>query len=153
MEIVPTREILEVPCDIVAPCALGAILNDATIPKLQCQVVAGAANNQLEDEARHGLALQERGILYAPDFVINAGGLINVYNELMTSYSRERALRMTRGIYLNLMRVFEISESQSVPTAVAADHMAEERITKIKALGPQHWGQQLRSRMHNHHHA
>jgi leucine dehydrogenase len=146
VEIVPPGEILEVPCDIVAPCALGAILNDETIPKLSCKVVAGASNNQLADEERHGRALHERGILYAPDFVINAGGLINVYNELMTSYNRERALRMTRGIYLNMMRVFEISRSESIPTSQAAGRVAEERIRKVTGLRSQHWGRMIRQR-------
>ena len=89
---------------------------------------------------RDGRALHEKGILYAPDFVINAGGLINFYNELSGEYNQERALRMTRGIYLNLMRVFEISKNKGVPTHVAADHMAEERIETIKKLGSRHWG-------------
>lgn len=143
VEIVPTAEILSVDCDIVAPCALGAVLNDSSIPALRCKVVAGAANNQLEDETRHGQALHDRGILYAPDFVINAGGLINVYNEL-TGYNRERAMRMTRGIFLNMMRVFQISRDQSVPTYVAADRVAEERIDKIKSMRAQHWGRTIR---------
>ncbi len=77
--------------------------------------------------------------------MINAGGLINVYNELTGDYNRERALRMTRGIYLNMMRVFEISEQrQSIPTSVAADRVAEERIAEIKALGARHWGRLIR---------
>jgi leucine dehydrogenase len=143
VEIVPPGEILTVDCDIVAPCALGAVLNDRTIPALRCKVVAGAANNQLENEGRHGQALHDRGILYAPDFVINAGGLINVYNEL-TGYNRERALRTTRGIYLNMMRVFQISRDQAIPTYVAADRVAEERIGKIKAMRAQHWGRTIR---------
>ena len=149
VEIVPPNEILAVPCDVVAPCALGASLNDETIPKLKAKIVAGAANNQLEDEERHGRALAERGILYAPDFVINAGGLINVYNELLTSYNRERAMRMTRGIYLNMMRVFEISRDETIAPSAAADRVAEERIRKVKGLRSQHWGrmiQQLRTR-------
>jgi len=143
VEIVGTDEILEVDCDILAPCALGAILNDESIPRLRCKVVAGAANNQLDDQDRDGLALHERNILYAPDFVINAGGLINVYNELAGDFNQERALRMTRGIYLNLMRVFEISKGQKVPTYVAGDRMAEERIDTIKKLGARHWGRFL----------
>ncbi len=145
MEIVPPEGILEVECDVFAPCALGAVLNPETIPRLRCRIVAGAANNQLADEERDGRALYERGILYAPDFVINAGGLINVYNEL-TGYNRERALRMTRGIYLNLMRVFEIAQRDGVPTHVAAHRVAEERIAKIKALGPQHWARTMLQR-------
>ncbi len=140
VEIVAPEEILEVDCDIVAPCALGAILNPDTIDKLRCAIIAGGANNQLLDEDRDGQALYERGILYAPDFVINAGGLINVYNELGGGYNRERALRMTRGIYLNLMRVFQISKEEGIPTSVAADRLAEERIATITKLGSRHWG-------------
>jgi leucine dehydrogenase len=140
VEIVAPERILETECDFLAPCALGAVLNPETIPKLRCQVVAGAANNQLDRPSRDGQALHERGILYAPDFVINAGGLINVYNELAGGYNRERALRMTRGIYLNLMRVFEISQAECAPTHVAADRMAEERIATVNRLGARHWG-------------
>ncbi|HYH44340.1 MAG TPA: Glu/Leu/Phe/Val dehydrogenase dimerization domain-containing protein [Thermoanaerobaculia bacterium] len=146
VEIVSAADILTVECDILAPCALGASLNDKTIPELRCTVVAGGANNQLADEERHGRELHERGILYAPDFVINAGGLINVYTELMSTYNRERALRLTRGIYLNLMRVFEISRTESIPTAQAAERVAEERIRKMAGLRPQHWDRLIRQR-------
>ncbi len=143
VEIVPPADILEVECDILAPCALGAILNQQSIPRLRCQIVAGAANNQLDDEDRDGQALDGRGILYAPDFVINAGGLINVYNEITGDYHQERALRMTRGIYLNLMRVFEIAQNESIPTHEAADQMAEERIANVQKLPARHWGRFL----------
>ncbi|HEV2854880.1 MAG TPA: Glu/Leu/Phe/Val dehydrogenase dimerization domain-containing protein [Thermoanaerobaculia bacterium] len=144
VEIVPTSEILEIECDVLAPCALGAVLNDNTIPRLRCQIVAGGANNQLADE-RHGQDLHDRGILYAPDFVGNAGGLINVYNELV-GYNREVALRMARGIYANMLRVFEISRSQSIPTHLAADRLAEERIDRVKSLGSQNWVRTVRRR-------
>lgn len=140
VEIVPPEEITAADCEILAPCAMGATLNDDTIPKLKCQIIAGAANNQLHHEERHGHALHERGILYAPDFVINAGGLINVYNELTGEYNQDRALRMTRTIYLNLTRVFEIAERDGVPTAEAADRVAEERIAQVKGLGTRQWG-------------
>lgn len=140
VEIISPDEILEADCDVLAPCALGAVLDEESIPKLRCSIVAGAANNQLDKAERDGPALHERDILYAPDFVINAGGLINVYNELAGGYNQERALRMTRGIYLNLMRVFEISKTEGIPTYVAADRMAEERIDTIKKLGARHWG-------------
>jgi leucine dehydrogenase len=143
VEIVPPDQIFDVECDIFAPCALGAVLNEGTIPRLKCQIVAGAANNQLAEEARDSKLLEERGILYAPDFVINAGGLINVYNELLGGYNRERALRMTRGIYLNLTRVFETAKRDGVTTAVAADHVAEERIATVRKLGSKHWGRLL----------
>lgn len=144
VEIVPAHEILEVECDVLAPCALGAVLNDDTIPRLRCQIVAGGANNQLADD-RHGQDLHDRGILYAPDFVGNAGGLINVYNELV-GYNREVALRMARGIYANMLRVFEISRSQSIPTHKAADRLAEERIARVKSLGSQNWVRTVRRR-------
>lgn len=148
IETVVSDEILAVECDVLAPCALGAILNQTSIPKLQCSIVAGAANNQLHKQNRDGQALHDREILYAPDFVINAGGLINVYNELSGSYDREKALRMTRGIYLNLMRVFEISKTAGVPTYVAADRVAEERIQTVKSLGSRHWGRFINRQEH-----
>lgn len=146
VEPVAVDDIYDVDCDIFAPCALGAILNDDTIPRLKCSIVAGGANNQLAREDEHGQALREREILYAPDFVINAGGLINVYNEFIGGYNQERALRGTRGIYLNLTRVFEIAEQVDIPTNVAADKVAEERIATINSLGSRHWGQLLGGR-------
>jgi leucine dehydrogenase len=148
VEIVPPDDIYAVDCDIFAPCALGAILNDDTIPRLKCSVVAGAANNQLDDEERHAQDLAGRGILYSPDFVINAGGLINVYNELTGDYNRERALLMTRTIYLKMMRVFELAEQEGITTAVAADRVAEERIQEIKGLGTRQWGTMIRRNGH-----
>jgi len=147
VEIVPIDEIYDVECDIFAPCALGSVLNDETIPRLRCEVVAGAANNQLAEE-RHAKALADRGILYAPDFVINAGGLINVYNELTGDYNQERALRMTRSIYLNMMRVFEIAEQAGITTADAADALAEERIANVRALGTRQWGRLIERNSH-----
>jgi leucine dehydrogenase len=144
VEIVPPEEIFDVECDVFAPCALGGALGPQTIPRLRCSVVAGAANNQLADPDRDGPALEARGILYAPDFVINAGGLINVYNELV-GYHKERALRMTRGIQPNLMRVFETAAAHQIPTHVAADRVAEERIARIRSLRPQYWARALRA--------
>jgi leucine dehydrogenase len=144
VELVPPAEIFDVDCDVFAPCALGAILNDETIPRLRCSIVAGGANNQLADETRHGREIDHRGLLYCPDFVINAGGLINVYNELsQAGYNRDRALRMTRGIYLSMTRVFEIAKAEGIPTFEAADRVALERIGKIQSLRPQHWGRLL----------
>ena len=148
VEILPGAEILEADCDIFAPCALGAILNDRTIPKLRCKVVAGAANNQLEDEEIHGQALHERGILYAPDFVVNAGGLINVYSEL-TGYNRDTALRMAGALYQNTTRIFELSRQQGIPTYVAGHRVAEDRIANIKAMRPRHWARKVRMMKEN----
>jgi leucine dehydrogenase len=118
--------IYDQPADIYAPCALGATLNDETIPRLTVEIVAGGANNQLA-ESRHGDALEARNILYAPDFVINAGGLINVYREI-AGWGEERAKRKAQEIYETLRRVFAIAERDGVPTYQAADRLAEERI-------------------------
>ncbi len=142
VEIVPPGSIHQTDCDVFAPCALGAGINQRTLPELRCKIVAGAANNQLEDEDRDGEAIHARGILYAPDYVINAGGLINVYDELF-GYNRERALRRARGIYQNVARVFDIAERDRVSTKVAADRLAEERIARVKAVGPRAWDRKL----------
>ncbi|WP_017727034.1 branched-chain amino acid dehydrogenase [Halalkalibacterium ligniniphilum] len=126
---VDVQDIYEVDCDIFAPCALGAVINDGTIPKLKAKVIAGAANNQLK-ETRHGDQIHEMGIVYAPDYVINAGGVINVADEL-NGYNRERALKKVEGIYDNVSKVFEIAKRDGIPTYMAADRMAEERIERM----------------------
>ncbi|MBE3575952.1 MAG: Glu/Leu/Phe/Val dehydrogenase [Firmicutes bacterium] len=131
-EAVAPEDIWDVPCDIFSPCALGAVLNDDTIPRLRCQIVAGAANNQLREE-KHGQMLKDRGILYAPDFIINAGGVINVADEL-EGYDRQRALRKAAGIYDRILQVFAIAERDGISTAVAADRLAEERIRMMKEV-------------------
>lgn len=123
------EETVEIPCDIFAPCALGSVINNQTVGKLRCKIVAGGANNQLE-RVENAEWLRQHGILYAPDYVINAGGLMNVYLEL-EGYSRERAERMTRGIYYNLMQIFQISDRGGISTATAVDHMVERRLEKV----------------------
>ncbi len=138
-----TEEILFKECDILAPCALGAIINDSTIQKLKTKVIAGGANNVLA-EPRHGNQLRELGILYAPDYVINAGGLMNVFVEL-EGYSPERAFDKTRKVYDNCLKVFEIAKRDNVGTHVAADRMAEERITTIGKLRQRHQGKSSRN--------
>lgn len=115
--------------DIFAPCALGAVVNDETIPMFRFAIIAGAANNQLRSE-RHGEILRSKGILYAPDYVINAGGLISVASEL-TGDSRERVLARARGIGDTLLSVFEIAEKENIATHVASNHLAEKRIRQI----------------------
>ncbi|QII49744.1 Glu/Leu/Phe/Val dehydrogenase [Bacillus paralicheniformis] len=117
-------------CDIYAPCALGATINDDTIPQLKAKVIAGAANNQLK-ETRHGDRIHDMGIVYAPDYVINAGGVINVADELY-GYNSERALKKVEGIYGNIERVLEISKRDRIPTYLAADRLAEERIERMR---------------------
>jgi leucine dehydrogenase len=123
-------EIYSVDCDIYAPCALGATVNDETIPQLKAKVIAGAANNQLKD-TKHGDQIHEMGIAYAPDYVINAGGVINVADELY-GYDRERAMKKVETIYDNISRVFEIAKRDNIPTYLAADRLAEERIERLK---------------------
>ncbi|WP_017755708.1 branched-chain amino acid dehydrogenase [Calidifontibacillus oryziterrae] len=127
---VDPNDIYSIDCDIYSPCALGAVINDETIPQLKAKVVAGSANNQLREE-RHGTKLQELGIVYAPDYVINAGGVINVADELY-GYNRERAMKKIESIYENIAKVIEISKRDSIPTYKAADRLAEERINSLK---------------------
>lgn len=127
---VDPKDIASVGCDIYAPCALGAVINDETLPLIKAKVVAGAANNQLK-EPRHGDALYERGIVYAPDYVINAGGVINIADEL-NGYNKERALKQVSKIYDNITRVLDISRQKGIPPHAAADHLAEERIALLK---------------------
>ena len=123
---VPTDEIVTVSCDVLSPNALGAILNDKTVPELKAKVVAGAANNQLARDV-HGQMLKERGILYAPDYVINAGGIIRVAGQIF-GWDDTESERRTRNIANTLTAIFRRAEAESRPTNVIADHMAEERI-------------------------
>jgi leucine dehydrogenase len=118
--------IYDVEADIFAPCALGGILNDQTIPRLRVEIVAGGANNQLLEE-RHGDALHARQILYAPDYVANAGGVINVFGEL-EGWDQERALAKADDIYATILSVFEIAKAESVLPHEAADRLAERRL-------------------------
>lgn len=117
--------------DIYAPCALGATINDETIHQLNAKVIAGAANNQLADEVKHGRLLKEKGIAYAPDFLINAGGIINVYAEL-EGYSKEESLRKTENIYHTTLEIFELSEKENMTTHRAAFNIAQNRINTRK---------------------
>jgi leucine dehydrogenase len=144
VEIVSLDDINELPVDVFAPCALGAGLDDQTIPRLRCKIVAGGANNQLADENVHGAALVEHGILYAPDFVINAGGIINVFSEATGQYDRERALRRTRTIATNLRRIYHTAKTEGIPTHTAAVRLAEERIATANKLGARQWSRPLR---------
>jgi glutamate dehydrogenase/leucine dehydrogenase len=125
-DVVAPDEILGVPCDILSPCALGAVVNDTTFGELKCRAIAGAANNQLE-RPEHGEMLAEAGILYAPDYVINAGGLINVEDELH-GYDSERAHAKAAAIGPRLKNVFARARAEGIPPAAAADRIASERI-------------------------
>ena len=126
-------DVYDLDVDIYAPCALGATINDETISRLRCSIIAGAANNVLKDPEIHGLALMKEGILYAPDYAINAGGLINVSNEL-EGYNRERAFNQAEGIYDTLMGIFSRSEKENIATNKASDLQAEDRIRQIGEL-------------------
>jgi leucine dehydrogenase len=106
---------------------LGGILNDNTLPKLKCQIIAGGANNQLEDEIIHGNILREKGIIYAPDFVINAGGLINVYSEY-NGYVREQAMSQTENIYHTILDIYKMADVHNLNNQQAAIKLAEKRI-------------------------
>ena len=126
-------EIYDLDVDVYAPCALGATVNDDTLSRLKCSIIAGAANNVLQDPEIHGFEVMKKGMLYAPDYAINAGGLINVSNEL-EGYNRDRAFSQAEGIYDTLMEIFKRSEKDEIPTNKASDLQAEDRIKQIGEL-------------------
>ena len=123
--------IYDMDMDIYAPCALGATINDDTIDRLKCAVIAGGANNQLKDEAKHGQILLEKGIIYAPDFLINAGGVINVGAEYFGGYNREIVYKQAEKIYDTCLYILNKSEKENIPAQQAAIEAAKERINAI----------------------
>lgn len=127
---VKCEELYGLDVDVYAPCALGATINDTTIPQFKCTMIAGAANNQLQDENKHAMELQKRGILYAPDYVINAGGLINVYTEIEGG-GKDHAQTKTEEIYTTLLKIYDIAEKEKITTAAAANKVAEQRILEV----------------------
>ena len=131
-EAVPPDDVFDVDADIFAPCALGAILNDETIPRLKVDIVAGAANNQLA-QSRHAQDIRDREITYAPDYVINAGGLINVYSELV-GWTLERSKLKAAEIYTTLLHIFELGDAEGVTSAEAADRLAMQRVESVARL-------------------
>ena len=132
-KVVAPDEIYGLDVDVFAPCALGGVLNSDTIPLITAPIVAGAANNQLENEQLHSQALKSKGILYCPDYVINGGGLINVYNE-MIGYDETKAFQQLNNIYDTLLEIFAIAKSAEITTYEASRHLAQERINKAKSL-------------------
>lgn len=129
-QIVDAKDVYSTPCDIFAPCAMGGIINDETIPKLRCKAIAGSANNQLLD-TEHGRKLLKRGILYAPDYIINSGGLINVSLEFAPlGYDPKMARDMVNQIYDKLLAIFYKSEQEHKPTNEVADEFAEQNLIK-----------------------
>ncbi len=131
-------EIYDVDADVYSPCALGGTVNEKTLPRLKCKIICGAANNQLATDAI-GDEVEKRGILYAPDYAVNAGGVMNVSLEI-DGYNRERAMRMMRTIHHNVGRIFQIAKRDNIPTYKAADRMAEERIASIGKIKLPHMG-------------
>ncbi|MEC4814131.1 MAG: tryptophan dehydrogenase ScyB [Scytonema sp. PMC 1069.18] len=131
--VVEPDDIYSLDVDVLSPCALGGILNSETIPQIKASVIAGAANNQLGVEQLHGSMLVAKDILYAPDYVINAGGLINVYNE-MIGYNEERAFRQVENIYDTLLEIFDRAQKQGISTNDASKQLAEDRINKARHL-------------------
>jgi leucine dehydrogenase len=132
-EAISNNSIFDRDADIYAPCAMGATINTQSIKKLKCAIIAGSANNQLEDEQEHGQMLVEKGILFAPDYVINAGGLINCYSELM-GFSKKRTLQLTENIYDATRNVLKLSKAENISTIEAANKIAEKRIADIKKV-------------------
>lgn len=128
--VVDPQEIYNVDMDIYAPCALGSTINDNTIPKLKCGIIAGAANNQLDDEKIHGDIIKDKGIIYAPDFLINAGGVINCYIETV-GYNRDRAMAATERIYHQTLEVLEQAQTQNKNSQEVAIEIAIKRIEDI----------------------
>ncbi|MDP2176190.1 MAG: Glu/Leu/Phe/Val dehydrogenase [Bacteroidota bacterium] len=131
--IVKPEEIFGLDVDIFAPCALGAILNTNNINQLKCQIVAGAANNQLEDDNIHGDMIKAKGIFYAPDFLINAGGLINVYSEY-NGYVKEIAFSQTENIYNTVLDIYNTADEFNINTQLAAIKLAEKRVNDTMHL-------------------
>lgn len=126
--------IYDIPADIYSPCALGATLNDETIARLTCQVIAGGANNQLADEQKHGAMLQKKGIIYAPDFLVNAGGIMAVAAEYLGQYSKEYLFQKAERIYDVCRDVLQQATRQQVSSYQIAMQMAEDRITDVSQL-------------------
>lgn len=129
-KVVGLNEIYDIDMDIYAPCALGATINDDTLDRLKCSIIAGAANNQLQQEAIHGKAVMQKGMIYAPDFALNAGGVINCYSEVK-GLSPQWAMDKAEEIYTTIQTIVKRSISENVPTYQIANKMAEERIEAI----------------------
>ncbi|TND09843.1 MAG: leucine dehydrogenase [Bacteroidetes bacterium] len=133
VEIVSGETILDLDVDIYAPCALGATVNNESLQRLKCSIICGAANNQLANEKEHGEQVMKKGILYAPDFVVNAGGLINVNSEVV-GYGRDHSMSLAKNIYDTTLHIFALSKSENIPTYLAANRLAEQRIAGVAKI-------------------
>jgi leucine dehydrogenase len=127
------REVFSADADIYCPCALGGIVNDESLPQFRFKIICGSANNQLREE-RHGDELTRRGILYAPDYIANAGGTVFDTDRLWGGVNAKRGMNKVAKIYERMKQVIEISKTQDIPTYLAADRMAEERIAQARAI-------------------
>ncbi|MEO5910915.1 MAG: Glu/Leu/Phe/Val dehydrogenase [Pelobium sp.] len=132
-EAISNNSLFDLNFDIYAPCALGATVNSETIGRMKCGIIAGSANNQLADEKSDGQLLLDKGILYAPDYLINAGGLINCYSEL-AGYSKKRTMQLAENIYEATREVLKMSKKENIPTNMAANKIAEKRIADIRKI-------------------
>jgi len=130
VEVIDVENVYETEMDIYSPCALGATVNDETLSKLKCAIICGAANNQLADEAKHGRAVMDKGIIYAPDYLVNAGGIINCFWEI-NGYHKEAAMHQTEGIYDTTLDIFKKSAAENIPAYLAANKLAEARVEAI----------------------
>jgi leucine dehydrogenase len=146
LKVVAPEAIYDVECDIFSPCGMGGVLNSNTIPRLKCRVVAGGANNQLLTKA-DGEDLYRRGILYAPDYIINAGGAINIAAEIGMHYDLEWAREKTERIYGIMGRIIGISKQEEMPTAQVADRLAEARLKSVQAIKKIHLPRRLEDRV------
>lgn len=133
LNVVASDNIFDVDCDIFAPCALGGVVRGDNISRLRCRIVAGGANNQLLNP-EDGEELHTRGILYAPDYIVNAGGIVNAAAEVGMAYNPDRSRQQTERIYEIMGRVIQISKSEEISTAKAADRLAEERLASVRAI-------------------
>ena len=131
--IVDPNDIYTLDMDIFSPCALGGVVNDDTIDVLTCDIIAGGANNILDNEEKHGEMLVSKGILYAPDYVINAGGIINVASEL-EGYNEQQSMEKASRIYDTTLRIFDHAEKNNIPTIAASNKLAEERIKAVAGI-------------------
>jgi leucine dehydrogenase len=129
--VIEPGKIFQMEMDIYAPCAIGATLNDQTIPELKCALIAGGANNQLKDEEKHSRMLEDKGIIYAPDFLINSGGIANVYHEFMGNHNQEKVMASTEKIYDVCLEVINHAETENISTHEAALFLALKRIKEI----------------------
>lgn len=129
--VIKPEEVFTTECDIFSPNALGAILNDETIPNLSCSIVCGGANNQLKEERKHGAMLKERGIVYGPDYVVNSGGLMNVASEV-EGYDRDKVMRQAQGVFDITMNILVTAKERNILPVEASNAIAEERIHKVR---------------------